>query len=133
MLKTNSKKAKNNIQQYIIDNYEIDRDIYNGVELLEDSNFKNVAKNIIKVFSNEMLKYNRRYQAGLVCKQGLFIDWLQGLPSILDTSYLFGDKAKNDLANILEETKEEANKYTNEKAWNLMNYLITREILKHDN
>lgn len=59
-------------------------------------------------------------------------DWICGVPgSIFDISgFIYYDDAKKVLAELLEETPEEANRYGGEKSFNVLVYLISREIIK---
>lgn len=123
MIKTNSKKAIENIRKYILENftpyYEDD---------VDEKDFKKVAKYIQKAVFNEKIKFN--VNSWRYSDQTIFKDWCQGLPSILDTCYYYNRSAVDDLAIILEETNEEKNKYTEEKAEELLTYLLYREIYK---
>ena len=88
MLRTNSKKAKENIRLWILANYmpEDYTDAFQtetGEYTLE--NFPEVAANIMGVFHKEKGVDVRRYGLEIA-----FTDWMQGLPSILDIYSLFG-------------------------------------------
>ena len=117
MLKTNCKQVKERVRQWIVDNY--DGENYG----LEAENFKEICKNIKNIFLEE--KSSRR---ACWCLED-FKDWGEGLPSILDTWPLLCDGV-NILGDILEETEEERSKYDDSQAWDLMAYLIFREIDK---
>ena len=56
--------------------------------------------------------------------------WCQGLPSVIDTCYYYNRSAVEDLGDILEETEEERNRYTEQDAERLLSCLIYREIRK---
>lgn len=123
MLKTNSKKAKENIQQYIV--------IHFTPENYTDENitdFKSVASFILNTFRSE--KYNctadYRYYKG--DEYLAFADWCAGLPSLLDTCYYYNRSAVDDLAVILEETENEKTKYSEGAAETLLTTLIYREL-----
>ena len=60
----------------------------------------------------------------------IFADWCAGLPSILNTCYYYNRSAVDDLGEILEETEEEKEKYTQTEAEKLLTALIYREIKK---
>ena len=122
MLKSNSKKAVENIKVYIIERFEPCGYDFEGNE----SDFKEVATFIYKCFYNEMVKYDKRRMT----EQALFFDWCSGLPSILDTCYYYNRSAVDDLAAILEESEVEKAKYTEEQAEERLTYLIYREIKK---
>lgn len=123
MLKTNSKKARENIQQYIIDNFT--------PESYTDENitgFKSVATFILKTFRSE--KYNCRadYRYYKGNEHLAFADWCAGLPSLLDTCYYYNRSAVDDLAVILEETEDEKTRYHEDAAETLLTTLIYREL-----
>lgn len=128
MLKTNSKKARENIRTYITDNFtpeDYDR------ELESFSGFEEIAAFILAKFREQ--KYNTineyRYYKGVEALA--FADWCAGLPSLLDTCYYYNRSAVDDLAVILEETEAEKNKYNDEaKAEQLLTSLIYKELIK---
>lgn len=123
MIRTNSKKAIENIRKYILENFT---PYYEGD--VDKTDFKKVAKYIQNAIYTEKIKYDKN--AWRYSKQDIFKDWAQGLPSILDTCYYCNRSAVDDLAIILEETEEEKNKYTQEEAEELLTYLLYREIYK---
>ncbi len=125
MLKTNSKKARENIQQYIINNFTPEG--YTD-EKIED--FENVAAFILKTFRSEKYstKEDYRYYKGIEALA--FKDWAQGLPSVLDTCYYYNRSAVEDLGVILEESEEEKSRYTEEAAENTLTALIYRELIR---
>lgn len=122
MLRTNSKKAIFNIREYIYKNFNGEG--YDDAPESGSSDFKTVAKFIYNVFQNET-KYSRTINL-----QDKFEQWSQGLPCVLDTCYHYNRSAVADLAEILEETAEEAAKYTEQKAEVMLDRLIYRELVK---
>lgn len=119
MLKTNSKKARENIRAYIMDNE-------NTAEYADAtcSTFEEVAAAIYADFDRVTnTPINRRTSL-----QDRFAEYAAGLPSIIDTCYYYNRSALDDLANILEETDAEKAKYTEEQAEKMLSYLIFREI-----
>lgn len=125
MLKTNSKKARENIQQYIIDNFTPENYTDEKIE-----GFENVAAFILKTFRSEKysLIEDRKYynnQEALA-----FRDWVQGLPSVLDTCYYYNRSAVDDLGVILEESATEKSRYTEEAAENTLTALIYIELTR---
>lgn len=126
MLRSNSKKALENIRAYILDKFNGDN---YGIETPD--NWKEAAKIIWDTFSKEKLiperEYNRRKGYS---DRRVFEDWAAGLPSILDTCYYYNRSAVDDLAQILEETPEEAAKYSEQDAEKMLTYLLYREITK---
>ena len=129
MLKTNSKKAVENIRQYIIDGFNpeyIDKELQN-IDL-SINNFKQIASLIYADFKRAKGYEFKRYR--FTPYQQIFEDWAAGLPGIIDTCYYYNRSAVKDLQNILEETDAEASKYTEEQAEKRLTYLIYREITK---
>lgn len=119
MLRSNTKKAKENIKTYIINHFDND-----GYELPKVETFNDIAKQIILTFFDEVGKhkrYNESYQES-------FISWCSGLPSILDTCYFYNRSAVDDLGAILEETEEEKAKFTEADAEQMLTKLIWREL-----
>ena len=126
MLKTNSKKAIENIKNYIINNFDFSS--YEGyVDDEEPTTFETMAKFIYKCFITEKRYNNDNYRYS---EQAIFQDWCAGLPSVLDTCYFYNRSAVDDLAIILEETEAEKEKYTESDAEKLLTNLIYREIKK---
>ena len=126
MLKTNSKKAIENIKNYIINNFDFTNyEEYTTQEKPET--FSEIAKFIYKCFIEEK-RYNDGYKH--YTEQQVFFDWCSGLPSVIDTCYFYNRSAIDDLAVILEETDAEKEKYSESDAEKLLTNLIYREIKK---
>ena len=125
MLRTNSKKAAENIRAYIVDGFTPE-----GYTDNPPQEFPEVAAFILDTFRNE--KYwcpqDVRYYHG--CERLAFRDWCAGLPSVLDTCYYYNRSAVDDLGAILEETEEEKARFTEQEAEQLLTDLIYRELLK---
>ncbi len=122
MLKTNSKKARENVRAYILKHF--DPSDYN--EWAGSANdFHAVACFILDTCQTEK-------QYGYLRGFKMFLDWCQGLPSVLNTCYFCDRSAVADLAEILEETEEEAKRYTESDAEKLLTLLIWREIEKEN-
>lgn len=121
MLKTNSKKAMENIRTYIEENFDC-----TGYELeKEPETFKEKALFILKTCREEKF-----YSSGNMSDYEIFKHWCQGLPSLLDTCYYYNRSAVDDLSEILEETEEEKTRYTETEAEEKLTYLIYRELKK---
>lgn len=126
MLRTNSKQARENIRQYITENFTPEN--YTDEEI---TGFENIAKFILDVFKSEYYdNYCNRNVAGRYTQAEAFKDWCSGLPSVLDTCYYYNRSAVEDVKNILEETDAEANKYTEQQAEELLTSLIYRELMR---
>ena len=126
MLKTNSKKAKENVRNYIISASEIY--VLENIENAEDqkrilSDFNELSDLIHSTFKSE---YLHGYVNKNMTYQDAFIRWASGLAfgSLFDY-YL--SSAVDTLGNILDETEEEKNKYSQADAEKLLTYLIYRE------
>ena len=126
MLKTNMKKARENLRNYIIENF--DPSNYEPVPVPET--WPEIAAFILETFRQEKyysLEYMQR--AGL-SEQKVFTEWAAGLPSVLDTCYFYNRSAVNDLGGILEETESEKAQHTESAAEICLTHLIYRELLE---
>ena len=121
MLKTNSKKAIEGIRAYIINHYQPD-----GYEFEETSDFGCIARNIMLCFYHEKVTNDRRRMA----YQDLFIEWMDGMPTIINAEYIWPTPVADIIGPILEETEAERSKYTEREAELLMSKLIYRELTK---
>lgn len=125
MLKTNSKKAIENIRAYIIANF--DPSSYGEYkELNNTTDFSVVAETIYKVFRAE--GYNKIQNNATELEA--FTDWMQGLPTIFDDDYYYNVSAVDLLSELLEETNSEKAKYNEREAEYFLTRLIYREIKK---
>lgn len=122
MLKSNSKKAIENIRVYVVNNFEPCGYDFVG----DETDFVTVAQFVYECFVDEKVKHDKRRMT----EQSLFFEWCSGLPSVLDTCYYYNRSAVDDLALILEETETEKAKYTEAQAEERLTYLIYREIKK---
>lgn len=125
MLRTNSKKAAENIRAYIVDGFTPE-----GYTDNPPQEFPKIAAFILDIFRSEKyhLPEDRRYYHG--CELSAFRDWCTGLPSVFDTCYFYNRSAVDDLGAILEETEQEKARYTEQQAEQLLTDLIYRELLK---
>ena len=127
MLRTNSKKAMENIKNYILENFTPESyEEYADLEGTAD--YKKVCTVIMNVFNSEM-PVNGYYKR--MNERIRFMDWCQGLPSILDTCYYYNRSAVDDLGRILEENDNEKTKYNEREAENMLTNLLYREIKKN--
>ena len=123
MLKTNSKKAKENIQQYIIDCFEPES--YTDESI---TGFENVAAFILNTFRSEKYHCIEDYRYYRNNESLAFADWCAGLPSLLNTCYYYNRSARADVARILEQTESESERYTESESEKLLTMLIYREL-----
>lgn len=125
MLKTNTRKARENIRAYIVDNFDA-----SSYTETPPETFPAIAAYILETFHDEKCKHDLQYKAGRISKQELFFDWAAGLPSLLDTCYFYNRSALDDLGAILEESESEKARYSESDAERLLTILIYRELLK---
>ena len=125
MLKTNSKKARENIQQYIINHFTPEGYTDETIE-----GFENVAAFILKTFRSEKYGTKEDFRYYHNNEAAAFEDWCAGLPSVLDTCYYYNRSAVDDLGTVLEETETEKSRYSEEAAENTLTALIYRELTR---
>ena len=132
MIKTNTKKAKERINNYIIENskdYLLEYGLFDKLETKED-----IHKAIATIFYNEVFKHHSCVSDYIYLKRfnnslyEAFRDWGQGLACGSLFDYYFNVSAKDLIASILEETNEEKDKYKEYQAEELMTKLIYREV-----
>ena len=132
MLRTTNKKVNATIKNYInesVANWADDNFNYLTIAEFEElKTYEGQCNLIIDKFLNEMVKNNK--YAKYYSYYDLFVEWCEGQPSALETGYYL-HSAKSLLAEWLEETEEEANKYTEQQAESLITRLLWREITKH--
>ncbi len=120
-MKSNCKKAMENVKEYIMRNFDCsDYDQYT-----EPDSFEGAAVIIYDCFINEK-RYDLNSRFG--SEYMIFEDWCRGLPSILDTCYFYNRSAVTDLGDILEETPEERARFSEEQAEQKLTYMIYRAI-----
>ena len=123
MLRTNTKKAITNLQQYIINNYTPDG--YDDAPATTDS-FQTIAAYIYNTFIDEVGGWYVKNGRGSY--QEAFEYWTAGLPSILDCLYHYNRSAIDDLGSILEENEAEKAQFQEWEAEAKLTYLIYRTL-----
>jgi hypothetical protein len=123
MLRSNSKKARENVQDYIVSNF----DATGYCVEVNIKDFSEVATFILDTFHDEKVKYDKRKMSQFE----LFEEWAAGLPSVLDTCYYYNRSAVSDLGDLLEETEEEKERYNEEQAEKRLTYLIYNELVRN--
>lgn len=131
MLKTNSKKAMENIKKEIMDSYETAAEYFTFEGREAKTNFNEICADILEAFRVEKLENNCYYITGRASKSELFMDWMQGLPTAFPVADdIFLKSAIDFLGDVLEETEEEKARYTEDKAEKLACNLLYRELEK---
>lgn len=127
MLKTNSKKATENIRAYIMENFSAE-----SYTETQPETWPEIARFILKTFRSEKYNCINDYRYYHMNEYSAFFDWCAGLPTLLDTCYFYNRSAIKDLSRILEETETESSKYDESDAEKLLTTLIYRALIKED-
>ena len=125
MLKTNNKKARENVRNYIIARFTPE-----GYTDNPPQEFPEIARFILATFRNEKYHLPQDFRYYRNNELAVFADWCAGLAGVLDTCYYYNRSAVDDLGAILEETEEEKAHYTEEQAENTLTFLIYWELVK---
>ena len=113
-MKTTNRQARLNVRQYILDHFDPC-----GYDFTGPCTFQNVSRFILEVHASEK-QYSPEYQAAKgFTNEAVFVDWCQGLPSVLA-----------DLGDILEQSERERAQYTEAQAERLLTHLIYQELVK---
>ena len=124
MLRTNSKAAKANIIEYIKQDQDYIEESYNYTP----ENDNELLASIYGIFLSE--KSYELQRNNYINQFEIFKSWAQGLALGGLFCYYYNRSAVDDLGNILEETEEERNKYSEAQAEEMLTKLIYREIVK---
>ena len=129
MLRTNSKKAVENIRKYIMEDFEYihERAEYRGMEL-DENNVDQVLALAWSIFKEE--KSGEINRNRFINDYQVFKDWASGLALGNLFCYYYNRSAVEDLGNILEESAAEKSKYKEEDAEELLTRLIYREMTR---
>ena len=129
MLRTNSKKAAENIRNYIMEDFEYlqERAEYRGMEL-DENNVDQVLALAWSIFKEEKSGEINKYR--FINEYQVFKDWASGLALGNLFCYYYNRSAVEDLGNILEESAAEKAKYKEEDAEELLTRLIYREMTR---
>ena len=125
MLKSNSKKALENVKNYILENFTPE-----GYTEAVPTEPREVMQFIYNCFISEKFSIENEKRYYKYNEYSAFIDWCAGLPSVLDTCYYYNRSAVDDLGAILEESEVEKTKYTEAEAEKMLTYLIYKVIKK---
>ena len=120
MLKTNSKKARENVRAYILDTFNDEGYNFTG----RADSFADVARFIYDVFTVEKLRFNNeRFPSEF----DAFADWCSGLPLVIDCDF-YVHPAIPLAARIMEETEAEEARFTDPQAEQFLTLMIYNEI-----
>lgn len=123
MLRTNSKKAQANLEKFILDGCDFDGYDFEKTPSTPNECMKAIYDEFVKeAYSTPSERSQNEQEA--------FINWLQWLPSIIDSSYYYNVSAVETLGDILEETKEERARFSESEAESLLSYMIYRRVRK---
>lgn len=125
-LKTNSKKAMENLYNYIRDyaeDYLVTDYNITPAEISTKTGLYKAIYNIFKAEKNPAGEYYRRTPEGKV-----FEEWASGLALGGLFCFWYNRSAAKDLAGILEQTEAESSKYSQEASQELLTNLIYREV-----
>lgn len=128
MLKTNNKKAINNLKIYIINHCDFSD--YDCIKQPKNEDFKEYAKAIYQDFIDCAYSTINDKKYFNFNEFNAFIYYMSGLPSHGLGDYYCGYNANNILGDILEESEEERNRYSKDDSEKLLTYLIYRTIKK---
>lgn len=124
MLKTNSKVVNQKMVKFILENVS-EEALENLKASKPDYTFKDVARMILDCAKEE----KKEYWSGWYFTYSVFVSWCQGLPSMLNTACYMCNSAVELLGDILEENKEERNRYSECQAEEKMHYLIYKTLI----
>lgn len=127
MLRTNSKKFRENIRNYIMNDFDYiqERAKYHGITL-DKKDINAVIAFAYDIFKSE--KGNEIINNYGCANYLIFKDWAQGLALGWLFCYYYNRSAVDDLGAILEETEAEKAKYTEQQAEEQLTRLIYREM-----
>lgn len=123
-LKSNSKAVNEAVKAYIMENFDTSEytPCYDNVNV---SNIKEVCKAILECCNKE------KFCISYPNTQSMLIDWMWGLPTILNTAPIICYGSAVDLiGNWLQQTEKEKSKYDETTAEQFALYLISRMIIK---
>lgn len=126
MLKTNSKKVIAKIRQYIVDGFQPKEYGYEQYYNVDKTSFPCVAHAIFDCLYLEKIRYNNQK----LSHYEYFKDWMQGLCSMVDSSYYCNISAVDLLGEWLGETEEEKERFTEDQAEERITQLLYRELKK---
>lgn len=124
MLRTNSKKAIDNVKNYIKQDLDYLEENHGYTPETDDE----MLASIYGIFLSE--KSYDLQRSHYMNEYAIFKDWAQGLAMGGLFCYYYNRSAVADLGDILEETDDERSKYSEADAEELLTKLIYREVVK---
>lgn len=125
-MKSTRKEVKERIRAYIENRF--DPTNY-GREQEEFTTFHDIAVYIFETFSDEYRLNDPQTLRYYRTQENAFISWLQGLPSVLNPEYYYRGSAVHMVGRWLQESEEEAARFTEDQAEYYASRLIYREIM----
>lgn len=135
MVKTNSKKAIDNIWSYLegfIDAINDEKIAYQPEKnYLQPGNRRDLARVIYESYEIEKKRGDCQYKAGRISDAALFEEWASGLAMCGMFDFWYYCTAVKILGDILEETETETSRFTEDQAAEMLTHLIYREVIKN--
>lgn len=134
MLRTSSKKVKEKIKAYLINGFEDSGRYSDKDKDIALYRYDEVCDEVLIAFYEQIIEFDKGYYTSP--KSNLFdgfVYWVSGLCDEINSIYYYKPIAKDIIAEWLEETEEEKNKYSEEQAERLITSLLWRELLAHSN
>lgn len=120
MLRTNSKRFKENLNNFVLDAMK---------ETLEYEGAKKNIENAYRYLYNDFKRvYGWQFNKQYCYRFGLFCEYMAGLPH--EFTYYY-DRAIEQLGNLLEKVEDERNKFSESDAEKKLSYFIYREMMKY--
>ena len=131
-LKTNSKKAQDNLWEYILEDqdYLSERAEYDGIKI-DFTDKSQVADFIYEIYQQEKPDSDVVMMACRIRNKDEFKSWAQGLALGGMFCYYYNISAVKLVGDILEETEEERNRFTESQAEEFMTTMIYEWVIKH--
>ena len=123
MLRTNSKKARANVIEYIKQDAGYLEDNYEYIAETDQEFLASVYGVFLSEKSYELQKNKH------INQYNIFKEWAQGLAMGGLFCYYYNRSAVDDLGDILEETEEERQRYSESEAEEMLTRLIWREVV----
>ena len=94
MLRTNSRKAMENIRKEIVNSYEAANEYYTFEGREAKTDFNEICADILEAFRIEKLENDCYYIAGRASKNEMFMDWMQDKAEKLACNLLYRELEK---------------------------------------